>query len=52
MSTEQFGETTYDGERRLMPAKLSPAQQRDRRAKIMLAVLGVVLLAVVALQAP
>lgn len=32
--------------------KLSPAQQRDRRAKIMLAVLGVVLVIVVGVQLP
>jgi hypothetical protein len=32
--------------------KLTPQQQRDRRAKIMLAVLGVVLLGVLALQLP
>lgn len=32
--------------------KLTPQQQRDRRAKIMLAVLGAVLLGVVALQIP
>jgi hypothetical protein len=33
-------------------AKLTPQQQRDRRAKIMLAALGVVLLAVVGFQLP